>query len=196
MLQHFHAGDRVERAGLGRGERLDRLQAIVHGQPGFEQVQLRHFDQLGREIECDHVRALARQRLAEQPGAAADVEHARAGEADAVAHVTEPRRIEFVQRALRALRVPPAPCERPEFLQLGGAGIDTGAIAAVRGFRCRVHDAGAPIAAMRSRHCRAFAPIASVSISVSRPSASLRTPAIQTSLTWWRPVAYTSCETA
>ena len=66
--------------GISAGQRLDRLQPVVDLQTGLEQVQLRDIDQLRRQVDGADLRALARQRLAEQAGAAADVEHARPGQ--------------------------------------------------------------------------------------------------------------------
>src|SRR5690606_1876279 len=119
-----------------------------------------------------HPRALARQRLAEQPATAADVEHARVAQRDAVGDVAQARRVERVQRLLRSLRVPPAAGEAVELVEFG--------------LRCVVHRL-CSMPAMRWRHCRALATMAASSMSTRRRSRSFARPAIQASVTWWRP---------
>ncbi len=79
MLEHFHAGHRIETARLLGGQIFHRLHAIVDLHAGFQAVQTRHLDQLRCQIDRSDLRAQARHRFAEQPAAAADVEYARTG---------------------------------------------------------------------------------------------------------------------
>ncbi|MGY4366349.1 hypothetical protein ACVW1A_002414 [Bradyrhizobium sp. LB1.3] len=82
-------------------------------------VQLRGGDVADRRIDADDLRTQARQRLAQQAGAAADVEHAQTAEAvqaaqvafelaaGRIADVAEPQRVDPVQRGHLAVWVPP-----------------------------------------------------------------------------------------
>src|SRR3546814_14874971 len=76
-------------------------------------------DQVVGKVDRGDVRALARQRLAEQAAAAADVEHLRSTQRGAIGDVAKAHRVERVQRLLRALRFPPAACERGDLVELG-----------------------------------------------------------------------------
>ena len=77
VLEHLHAGDHVERAGLAGGERFRVRDPIVDGERLLGRVQLRHFDHAFREIDARDLRARAHQRFAEQAAAAAHIQHAR-----------------------------------------------------------------------------------------------------------------------
>ena len=82
-------------------------------------VQLRRRNVALRRIDADHLRAESRQRLAQQAGAATDIEDAQAFEAGQAARVAvelaaggvanerEPQRIDLVQRRHLAARIPP-----------------------------------------------------------------------------------------
>src|SRR5690606_19364163 len=119
--------------------------------------------------------------------------------------VAQPHRIERVQRLLRAHRIPPAIGERGELVEFGLA--EVGRLRSGHGgfllwfsrerlqplphgpAWCAPYSDARSMAAMRSRHCFALAMIAPASMSTSPRSRSFGLPAIQTSLTWWRPVA-------
>ena len=61
--------------GLLGGERLDRDLAVLDaGVAGFERVQLRDLERLGREVDAEHVGAAPRHRVGQDAAAAADVE--------------------------------------------------------------------------------------------------------------------------
>src|SRR3546814_20953827 len=79
----------------------------------------RDLDQVVGKVDRGDVRALARQRLAEQAAAAADVAHLRSTQRGAIGDVAQAHRVERVQRLLRALRLPPAVGERGELVYLG-----------------------------------------------------------------------------
>src|SRR3546814_21099707 len=79
----------------------------------------RDLDQVVGKVDRGDVRALARQRLAEQAASAADVEHLRSTQRGAIGDVAQAHRVERVQRLLRALRIPPAVGERGELVELG-----------------------------------------------------------------------------
>jgi len=71
-------------------------------------VQLGDFDRLRPEIDARDLRAASGHRFAEQPAAAAHVEHALAGEPGTIVDVVESHGIQRVQRPELAVRVPPA----------------------------------------------------------------------------------------
>ena len=94
----------------------------------------RRLDARGREVDPGHRGAQARERLAQQAAAAADVERGKPRKrlrrqgiapevrADAIAHVAEAGRIELVQRRQRAGLVPPVRREVRKTLELSGIG--------------------------------------------------------------------------
>jgi hypothetical protein len=117
MLDHLHRQHDVEAlAGVhlfhGGAAVVDGEMALVGVQPGCSNVGS------GR-IDADHLRAEPRERLAQQPRTTADVEHPQAGQAvqaldvalefpcRRIADITEPQRIDLVQRRHLAVRVPP-----------------------------------------------------------------------------------------
>ena len=181
MFEQLHARDRIEPAGQFHRQRFHRLHPIIDADAGFEPVQFGDLDQFRRQVERDDLGALARHRLAEQAGTATDVQHLRARQSRARGDVAQPGGIERMQRLLRALRVPPAVGERAELVEFGLAEVAVG-VAVLGHHEIR-------IAAMRVRHCFALATSAAVSMSINSRACSLAQPAIQTSLTWWRPVA-------
>ena len=123
MLQHLHAGDDVERAGVRLRVRLGRDQLVVHRQPALEQVQLGDLEGALRQIDAGDHRALARRGLGEDAAAAADVEHRLAGELRDAVDPRQAQRVDLVQRTEFAGRVPPAVRELAELLQLGRIGV-------------------------------------------------------------------------
>jgi hypothetical protein len=74
MLDHFHGKHGIEAFAL-RGESLDGRLSIVDREPRTLGVGLGDLDVLARGIDARDLRAQARERLAEKPSAAADVEH-------------------------------------------------------------------------------------------------------------------------
>jgi hypothetical protein len=85
----------------------------------------------GGGIDPDHLGAEPRERLAQQPGAAADIEDAQAGKAvqafdvalelaaGGVADIGQPQRIDLVQRGHLAPGVPPLVRQFREFGDFG-----------------------------------------------------------------------------
>ena len=135
MLEDLHRDDRVE-ALAGSGELLRRRRPIVDIELDLGGVAARGFDGLDGGVGGDEVGAEAAQRLAEQPGAAADIEHAQARQrprrqrlaievtAAMVADVGEACRVEAMQGAHRPARIPPARGQRVEARDLRG--VDAG----------------------------------------------------------------------
>ena len=94
-------------------------------------MELRRLDVGLRRIGADHGRAEPRQRLGQNPAAAADIEKAQTLEAAEllgiaaeprrrlVPDVTEPHRIELVQRRHLAARIPPLAGQRGKAFDLG-----------------------------------------------------------------------------
>ena len=115
MLDHLHRGDEVELA----VELLTVAGAIIDRQPLRRGMVACDRDQLGRGVDPGDLRAQPRQRLGEQPRAAADIERglsfqracgcirrpANAGRS-CRGH-SEPHRVQFVQHRRGAVRVPP-----------------------------------------------------------------------------------------
>ena len=86
-------------------------------------MQVRDAERLMRQIDALHARAEPRHRFGQDAAAAADVEHALAGEVRVVVDPAEPDRIQFVQRLELGIRVPPAMREIAEFLEFVGIGV-------------------------------------------------------------------------
>jgi hypothetical protein len=81
VLQHFHAGHHVEAAGLLRRQRLGTDLAVGDtGRLGLQGMQLGHPQRLRRQIDPQHLRALARHGVGQDAAAAADIEHPLAGQ--------------------------------------------------------------------------------------------------------------------
>ena len=79
MLDDLEAGDGVEEL-AGRHQLLDRGGAVGDGEPLRLGVRARGGDGLARRVDAGHRGAHARERLAHEPAAAADVEQSEAGE--------------------------------------------------------------------------------------------------------------------
>src|SRR5439155_13521894 len=89
----------------------------------LQQVQLGDAQRFLGEVDARDLGAAAGHRLGEDAPAAAHVEHPLAAEARALVDPVEAQRIDVVQRAELALRVPPAMGELAEFLQLCRVGV-------------------------------------------------------------------------
>ena len=117
VLDHFHRQHNVE--ALAHVHLFSRGAAIVDRQMALVGMQLGGRDIGGGWIDPDHLRAQPRERLAQQAGAAADIEDAQSGKAiqafdvalelaaGGVADIGQPQRIDLVQRGHLALGVPP-----------------------------------------------------------------------------------------
>ncbi|SIT53206.1 conserved hypothetical protein [Mesorhizobium prunaredense] len=131
MLDHFHVEDDVEFL-TGVSQVLCCRGTVIHHHADVGRMQLGHFDVGGGCVGADHFGAKPRHRLAQQPAAAADVEDAQALErprrawvaAEArrhlVAYIGKPDRIELVQRAEFAVRIPPFGGESGKTLHFSG----------------------------------------------------------------------------
>ena len=98
---------------------LDGGAAIVDRQMSLVGMQFRRRDIAFGRIDPDHLGAEPGERLAQQPGAAADIEDAQAGKAiqafdvalelaaGGVADIAQPQRIDLVQRRHLAVGIPP-----------------------------------------------------------------------------------------
>jgi hypothetical protein len=119
VLEHFHARDDV----VGRCMRgrvlFGGLEQVGQRDAGVERVQSRHREQVAGHVEAHDARALACHRFGEQSAAAADVEHIEPCKSGGTLDVVEPDRVQVVQRAHLALRVPPAAGGRLEARDLG-----------------------------------------------------------------------------
>jgi len=95
-------------------------------------MQFRRRDIGGGRIDADHLGAEPGERLAQQAGAAADIEDAQAGQAiqafdvalelaaGGIADIGQPQRIDLVQRRHLAVGIPPFVRQFREFRDLGG----------------------------------------------------------------------------
>src|SRR6185436_1062749 len=119
VFEQFHAGHDIEAAGRSFLQFFGGNQLVSNGQPALEQVQLRDPEGFFRKVDAGHIGAEARHRLAQDSAAAADVEHALAGEMRQAVDPAQAQWIELVQRPEFALRVPPAVRELAEFRELG-----------------------------------------------------------------------------
>ena len=116
MLDHLHRQHDVE--ALAHVHLFHRGAAIVDRQMSLVGMQLGGRDVAGGGIDADHLGAEPGERLAQQPGAAADVEDAQARQAvqaldvalelaaGGVADIGEPQRIDLVQRRHLAVADP------------------------------------------------------------------------------------------
>ncbi len=170
---------------LRGGVRLGRLLAVIDPQARLEEVQARDLDHLAAEVEAGDLCGARRERLRQQPAAAAHVGDARSREPAARSDVIDPHRVEVVQGAGLAVGVPPARRQRRKALQFGRIEI-----------ALRAHASSGNHALPARKHCQraAFARSASGSRSTNAPSRRRRRPPIQTSLTSRRLPAYTICE--
>ncbi|MNT63365.1 hypothetical protein D3C72_2011740 [compost metagenome] len=76
-------------------------------------------ERLGREVDAQHVGALARHRIGQDAAAAADIDHALARNRRNTVNPFQPQWIDFVQRAEFALQIPPPVCEFRKLGQFG-----------------------------------------------------------------------------
>ena len=121
VLEHLEARDGVELAGHLARELLDVDAAVVDRQAPPAAWSPRGVDVLGRQVDRDDARAARGQALGEQAAAAADVEHSPACKRSARRDVVEAQRVDVVQRAERAARIPPfggAGCEFRELARI------------------------------------------------------------------------------
>jgi hypothetical protein len=123
VLEHFHAGDDVEFAGVLRGKILGRHQLVVDLLARFVEVQLGDLERLVREVDAADGVARAGHRLGEDAAAAADVEHLLAGERRQPVDPFQAQRIDLVQRLELGVRVPPAVGEFGKFGDFGGVNV-------------------------------------------------------------------------
>src|SRR5690606_21153827 len=102
VLDDLETRDDVERAGLGRRERLDVDRAIVDRQYPGGRVRARDGEILLGGIDAHDGGTAARERLAQDAAAAADVEHTRVVEWRTCGDVVDAQVVDLVQRAERA----------------------------------------------------------------------------------------------
>ena len=123
MLDDFHREHDVEFRALA-GQILDRSYAIGQIGAGRRRVGARDFDRARRRVDSADDGAQPRQRLGEQPGAAADVEDVEVFQravsgapemrGDRIAKPGDADGIDPVQRRHRPRRVPPIVAQRVE----------------------------------------------------------------------------------
>ena len=111
----------IEALGHLGGERLRRDEPVFDAVARLHAVQHRDLDGLLGQVDAGDLCAPVRHGLGEDSAAAAHVEHALAGEpADQPLDVPEAQRIDLVQRAELARRVPPAVGQGAELGELRG----------------------------------------------------------------------------
>ena len=136
VLEHLHAGDRVEGLRLLARQRLGRGHAVIDREALLRGMQARHLDHARRQVDAGHPRPGAAQGLREQAAAAADVEQAAAGQRHALGDELRAHRIQQVQRPELALRVPEPGGDGVELGELGVVGV-AGAARSCRGLRAQ-----------------------------------------------------------
>jgi hypothetical protein len=116
VLEHFHAGQHLERRRLLGRQRLggdfavfDRRCLRLHG------MQLGDLQRFGRQVDAQHLRAAARHRIRQDAAAATDIEHALAGQRHERLDPGQAQRVDLVQRAELAFRIPPPVGQFAEF---------------------------------------------------------------------------------
>src|SRR5438105_6312360 len=123
VLEELHAGHDIESAGMAPGIVLRSRVLVAHQGLALHEVQLGDPQRFLGEIDAGDAGAAPSHRLGEDAAAAADIEHAFAGERDALVDPVEPQRIDFVQRTELALRIPPSRSELAELLELCRIGV-------------------------------------------------------------------------
>src|SRR6266850_2248243 len=118
-----HAGHDVELPGVALGVVLGACAFVSHRRLALQQVELGNAQRFFREVDARDPGPAVRHRLGEDAAAAAHVEHALAAEARAAVDPVEAQRVDVVQGAELAVRVPPAVRELAEFLQLCRVGV-------------------------------------------------------------------------
>src|SRR5438105_4904241 len=117
-------------------------------------------------VDARHMAVARRHRLGENAAAAADVEHALSRKRGALVDPVEPQRIDLVQRAKLAVRIPPAMRELAELLELRRIDVhahashcpkkspaEAGLVEAVRAFTSCLRR---PDSQMRNLRCRSW----------------------------------------
>ena len=139
MLDHFHAGDKIELAKAQRAQLARNVANIEACALGMKRGNSSIFR---RGVHACHFAAHARQRFAQQACAAAHIQRGLAGQRLHALHIArpmhvyriadkaEPHRIEPVQHGGGTLRIPPIPRQLSEMRGLFRA--DGGR----SGFRC------------------------------------------------------------
>jgi hypothetical protein len=122
VLEHLHAGDDVVLRRLLDGQILHRDLAIADaGDAGLHGVQLRDLERAAGKVDAEHLGALpaiASARMPPpQPTSSARLPRSPREAVDPV----ESQRIDLVQRAELALRVPPAVGQFAEFGEFLGS---------------------------------------------------------------------------
>ncbi len=130
MLEHLETGHQIE---LPQIELRQFTREIADVEPGTIGVERRRLHVLGCGIHAGNFRAQPRQRFAQQPGAATDIERAYARQRLAVADIAapvpidpvadeaQPHRVEPVEHRRTALGVPPVGGQPAEMRRLFGA---------------------------------------------------------------------------
>ena len=120
MLEHLQAGDDVELAGHLGCQLFGGDTAVFHRDAGFQLVQLGHCQRRFAHVDAGDGGAALGHGFAEDAAAAADVQHALAGEVDALVDPVDPQGVDVVQGLELAFAVPPAVGEG---LELGDFGV-------------------------------------------------------------------------
>src|SRR5690606_31257961 len=123
VLEHFHAGDDVERGRRFFSERFGADEAVIDLVPALEEVQAGDAERLFREIDAGHVSTDRRHAFGQNAAAAADVQHLLAGQCGLAVDPAQAQRVDLVQGFELGGGVPPAVGEVAELLQFCGIGV-------------------------------------------------------------------------
>jgi len=125
VLHHFQRQHGIE-AGAGGGERLGGDRAVVDLEAALLGMAAGDDDVAGGRIDAGHLPAHPRQRLGQQPAAAADIQYREPGERaqrlgiamemphHRIADHAQPGRVHGMERGHLALLVPPLGAQRIE----------------------------------------------------------------------------------
>ena len=130
MLDHLEREHGIE-ALLSRGQGIEGIRAVVHRHAALPGMIARDLERSGVGIDPRDLESEPRQRLGDQPAAAADIEQPQTPErltrlgiafemtADSIPDKGEPRRIETMERSECAILVPPLRRKRRKALDFG-----------------------------------------------------------------------------
>ena len=112
MLQHFHAGDDIERTGHFLAQRLGRHAPIGHVRClRLQRVQLGDLERFFCQVYAQHVGTAASHGIRQNAAAAAHVQNTLPVQWASTVDPVESQWIDLMQRGKLALKVPPLVCQ-------------------------------------------------------------------------------------
>ena len=109
MFEHLHAGDHVILARLLDGQFLGADFAVCDiGCLGFQRMQLRDTQCLGRKVDAQHLGATSRHRIGQDSATTPHIHNGKPLQRTSCSDPVQPQRIDLVQWTKFAVLVPPA----------------------------------------------------------------------------------------